>query len=736
MLAPARHGALLAPLALGVSLIGCTRGPIDGRLLFAEERPVVLVESKEVPLRQSLEVGNRFVSGWWPWQDGGELWMMPRAEAARLEVVDLGVGRRRLLIEGRSGEEATVEVSLNGRPSWRVDVAGPTVVELPAGLPIGRSIVEIRAVGERPPAIGRMALSPAADPGEAEWAEGRLTQSGNSIVEVVVPLRGEATLGGRLQFPGDSGGAPRLARLFWEDEAGVARLVGQWMDGPLGGFSKRIAARIEGRGFVRLSFVVTGRGDPVLWDRLALIDASPHEEPLVAPVADQPTELQPPRVVVVYVMDALRADFAGYAGGRQGATPTLDRLAAEGLAFLSHRSNAPNTLPSTKTLFTGHVWRRHGGGKLATDRETLAEVWRRAGYRTGLFTGNVHVTPAYAMDRGFDHVASEGPGSAHEVDHGRELNDNAARVHRALLEWLDSATASGQIFAYVHTVHPHNPYAPPAPWAQRFTAGIRSEIDGSTRTLLDVKHRRRDVEAADRERLTALYAANLAYNDALLEELLTELATRYRPGEVLLVVTSDHGEELFDHDGVLHGYTLYAEQLRIPLLFWWPGRVEAGGRVREMTDTVDLHRTLAALARGKAGSLFRVRDLETPADAGCSGSAPDASPPSLHFAAASSLKGGIFSAATDRWKLVLAPRTGDRWGMGEGRGRSRDPEYLFDLCSDPGETHNRAGDGDLEADWLRQRLLAWLAEPREAEVEEETLSPEDERSLRALGYLD
>jgi hypothetical protein len=74
--------------------------------------------------------------------------------------------------------------------------------------------------------------------------------------------------------------------------------------------------------------------------------------------------------------------------------------------------------------------------------------------------------------------------------------------------------------------------------------------------------------------------------------------------------------------------------------------------------------------------------------------------------------------------------------MGEGRGRSRDPEYLFDLCSDPGETRNRAGDGDLEADWLRQRLLAWMAEPREAEVEEETLSPEDERSLRALGYLD
>jgi hypothetical protein len=107
------------------------------------------------------------------------------------------------------------------------------------------------------------------------------------------------------------------------------------------------------------------------------------------------------------------------------------------------------------------------------------------------------------------------------------------------------------------------------------------------------------------------------------------------------------------------------------------------------------------------------------------------------LAAASSLRGGIFSARSERWKVIWAPRIGQGWGMGEGLGRSRDPEYLFDLAADPGETVNLAGGGDLEAAWLRSRLLAWVQ--RHLEPEPETEPPPDDaatlRHLRALGYL-
>ena len=80
----------------------------------------------------------------------------------------------------------------------------------------------------------------------------------------------------------------------------------------------------------------------------------------------------------------------------------------------------------------------------------------------------------------------------------------------------------------------------------------------------------------------------------------------------------------------------------------------------------------------------------------------------LHFAAASSLQGGIFMVRSPHHKLIWAPRSGAGWGQGEGRGRSRDPEYFFDLDDDPDETVNRVGDGSLEEAWLRSRLLAWI----------------------------
>jgi arylsulfatase A-like enzyme len=168
---------------------------------------------------------------------------------------------------------------------------------------------------------------------------------------------------------------------------------------------------------------------------------------------------------------------------------------------------------------------------------------------------------------------------------------------------------------------------------------------------------------------------------------------------------------------VLHGYTLYEEMLRIPLVLWAPGRLR-GGEVTVRTDTLDLHAALLELARIPAPEGARGRSLAGP-----------------HLAAASSLKGGAFAIRSDRFKVIWAPRTGLRWGLGEGIGRSPDPEFLFDLARDPGETVNLAGGGGLEAAWLRSRLLAWAGRARsEGEAEATPVDAETLRRLRALGY--
>ena len=117
---------------------------------------------------------------------------------------------------------------------------------------------------------------------------------------------------------------------------------------------------------------------------------------------------KPPRLVIVYVMDALRADMVGAAAGAPGWRRPGTAWPARGVSFRRHRSVAPNTIPSTKALFTGRTFVTGGDSNLAPDEgTTLAERFRGAGYRTGLFSGNVYISPSFGTDRGFEHVAGD-----------------------------------------------------------------------------------------------------------------------------------------------------------------------------------------------------------------------------------------------------------------------------------------------------------------------------------------
>src|SRR5262249_7104198 len=187
-----------------------------------------------------------------------------------------------------------------------------------------------------------------------------------------------------------------------------------------------------------------------------------------------------------------------------------------------------------------------------------------------------------------------------------------------------------------------------------------------------------------------------------------------------------------EHGGVLHGFTLYREMLRIPLILWAPGRLPAR-EVRARTTTLDLHATLRELCELKTppgAPAVPGRSLLEVAQ-GLDGGED------IHLAAASSLKGGIYAATAGRWKVIWAPRAGLGWGQGEGIGRTHDPEYLFDLEKDPGETVNRAGHGDLTAAWARARLLAWIENERRPEEGEKDAPVDSEtlNRLRALGYI-
>ena len=733
-------------MGLALLAVACaprSPGPVDGEprieLLDGTAAPDVLVEARTLELPPATG-GNRFLTGWTAERVDGVRLLRADARGARLEGVHLGTAPRRLVMAlAPPVSGGTMEVSIAGGAPQRVPLAPRVDVTLPADLRHGRFLVDLGFPASGAPLLRGAGFDRALPAGTVTVGDGELRQGGVSRVELVRPLAGEATLVGELVPPAGGRAGQRFDvrvlsggrdRLLWSFQPRWWRRGTQRL---------RLPVRGEG-GFLRLALEATATGPPATWRGLALVPASRGGETARHDLAA--TARDGPKLVVLYVFDALRADAVGArAPDGTSATPTLDGLGAEGARFAAHFAVAPNTLPSTKALLTGRVWRQRGGVPLGVSPPTLAEQFRAAGYRTGLFSGNVWVSRAYGVDRGFE-TAPESTIFGADTEKARPYNDNAETVHRAALDWLATLPPGARAFLYLHVVHPHNPYDPPAALRARFDDGRGGTLDGSSPTLLALSNRRLAASAADQRRIRGLYHAGLAYADGELGRFLSALRGRYAPEQTLLAITADHGEELFDHGGVLHGYTLYDEMLRIPLLLSWPGRVPARS-VAEPTDTVDLHRALAALAalagggRGKAGRLWTMLGAaESSPRQGATAAARDPER-ELRLAAAASIRGGIYAARTSRYKVVWAPRTGAQWGLGHGPGRSRDPEYVFDLRADPLERRNLAGLAVPEVLWLRARLLAWAAG---AEADEgdaaATVDAETRARLRALGYVD
>lgn len=745
---------LWALLAAVGTAVACSGGRVDSegvRPLFdGAHQPDILLEAPEIGFAPSTS-GNRLLTGWWPWRrkPGAPLQLLPTAGSGSLEITQLADRPRRLSLDlsvDPSGLGRQVGVRVAGHSlTAPLPLAEHLEIELPAGLPLGRVPVELYLGERQDVALREVTMDSSLRPGKATFEEDDLLQSGASLVDVVRPVGPGSRLRGRFVPPREAGSDQRF-RLVVERQAGSRtafewRPRGWWPFGGARDLDVALGAEQDGE-LVRIRLLALGDGPPARWQDLRLVDPASLNAATQRPVATPAVPPPPaPRIVLLYVMDALRADRIGHLGGPEGVSPTVDRLAAEGATFTNYLTVAPNTVPSVKTMLTGVRFLRDGGGKLPPGPVMLPERFAAAGYATALITGNGNISAWNGLTRGFDyaprwtHIATERqPGEPRP-----SYNDNAARCHLATLQWLDQVTPE-RAFLHIQTIHPHNPYDPPEPFRSRYTAGIDSTIDGGTETLLHLEHLRMTATEADEQRLQGLYTASVAYNDSELGKLLAALLERYPPEEVLVVLTSDHGDELFDHGGLLHGYTLYEEQLHAPLVFWWPGHITPRS-VGRAVDTLDLHQTLATLVADPAsvgtGGTALWDDLlsEFPPAV----SSPELDRREVRFAAASSLEGGIFMARSERYKLVWAPRQGEEWGMGQGLGRGRDVELVFDLAEDPGERSNLAGTDILEVAWLRERLLRWivlgeLAEPQEG-PEEPTLDEETLRNLRALGYI-
>jgi arylsulfatase A-like enzyme len=316
--------------------------------------------------------------------------------------------------------------------------------------------------------------------------------------------------------------------------------------------------------------------------------------------------------ILVVVVDACRADKLGCYGFERSTSPNIDALAADpdAVVFRQHYVQSTWTKPSTASLFTGRFVHEHGvvlghnpvaGGRFRTDvlseeLETMAERFREADYATFAVLRNEHLADRYGFARGFAtyDAFDYGVGDPQLVERFLAAVDRSSR----------------RFFGYLHLVGCHHPfplnqrdeqyiarYGFPYDESARRAAGVDFTVPG---VAFDVRKRQLQLEVNDVRFLHLLYEARLRLTDSgPVARLLNELRRSGRYDDSLLILTADHGEELYDHRGYGHGPALGDEVIRVPLIVKFPkGRKpsQLARTVEEPTNSVDLLPSLLAFA--------------------------------------------------------------------------------------------------------------------------------------------
>lgn len=316
-----------------------------------------------------------------------------------------------------------------------------------------------------------------------------------------------------------------------------------------------------------------------------------------APAEAPPAQTRPPDIVLV-VVDTLRADHLGLYGHERPTSPNLDALAARGVWFSRAYAQSGWTLPSFTSLFTGLLPHEHRVGRdpfdpkrygrLPQERVTLAELLSQAGYATGAIANNTFLAPEFALNQGFSNY--------NWVGAANNEHRSASETVTLGMDWLKEQQSPS--FLLLHFMEPHADYAP-APDVRGTFAPVADPpvtvpfSPNAEQWIL--WHAGRDAPSAEiQDYVRRLYDEEILSVDKAIGALVAQLDAEKRWDHTALIVTADHGEELWDHGGFEHGHTLYGELTRVPLVA--AGKVRGSGEVKTVVQHVDLFQGILALA--------------------------------------------------------------------------------------------------------------------------------------------
>ncbi|MFK8002805.1 MAG: sulfatase [Polyangiales bacterium] len=423
-----------------------------------------------------------------------------------------------------------------------------------------------------------------------------------------------------------------------------------------------------------------------------------------------------PRHVLLILIDTLRADkLSPYAPDTRVQTPQLAEFVRGATTFGHAHSQENWTKPSVATLLTSLMPWEHTATQhesvLPRSVEMLPEVLQDEGFQTASFICNGFVSDRFGFRQGWDSYRNY-------IREGRRTRSQF--VAADVLEWLDGRDEEKPFFLYVHTIDPHVPYRPPNEILSLYgDVDYRGPINfRRDSTLLEnVKLGNLRLNNRDRAHLQALYDGEITYHDRHFGSIIDGLRSRGLLDDTMVVITSDHGEEFWDHGSVGHGHSVYEELLHVPLFVRMPGDLPQ--RVESPVGLIDIMPTiLEALGQDVperlSGRSFlgELTGRERAREQGAGGTV-------------SGFMENWRAFSVGRWKLIERPR-----------GRSA----IYDLQEDPSE-QSAIRDYPITQRalrrWMGQRLVETASRSRSngTRPQNTRIDAETAAQLRALGYI-
>jgi len=437
--------------------------------------------------------------------------------------------------------------------------------------------------------------------------------------------------------------------------------------------------------------------------------------------------------VILISLDTLRPDHLGCYGYSRDTSPNIDALAKDSALFWNTFATSPWTLPSHVSLFTSLNCINHqvyqGNQTMDPSILTLAEILRTRGYFNGAITGGGFVSGFFGFSKGFD---------SYHVRGQIEAKNSAETASRAVLDWMDRHK-DRNFFLFLHTYQIHNPYSPPAPYNELFLkkSSTLTEIDMSSFRL---NHENRYKPMTDdlRQNFIDLYDGEIRYTDeSLIKPLLNKLKELNLYKSTMIILTSDHGEEFYEHNSWHHTHSVYNETIKVPLIIKFFNSNHMGKKIPKFARLIDIMPTILEelginpskyQMDGKSLlELLRDEQEEMEERVFISELGPNVMQRHVPKKVAINLGkhkliiNNEFNSEDLAYFLFSLPKI--------------EPMEVFELEKDPDELHNKS----QEYPQLTRELLDFLKnqnkKTRKVSAEEAKMSEELREQLRALGYI-